>query len=114
MKEKVFLSGRITGDREYRAKFNRVADRLIEDGRIVLNPATLPMGLAYADYARICHAMIEACETVLLLPGWENSNGAKLERDYAKYIGKEIEAYDPQKTKPSCARLNWDEDDCNW
>lgn len=113
MKHKVFLSGRITGDRHYKAKFDRVAQELTDDGYIVLNPATLPKGLSYADYARICTAMLEAADTVLLLPGYQKSPGVALEIKYAKYIGKDIEIYgDPHVAK--CDRPYFDDDDCNW
>lgn len=115
MKEKVFLSGRITGDlRNYKQKFNEVADKLTAEGYIVLNPATLPLGLTYADYARICHAMIEAADTLLLLPGYEHSKGALLEKDYARYIGKEVEVYAHGKPVVNCKRPVWDDDDCKW
>lgn len=113
MKRIVFLSGRITGDRDYKAKFDRVAKDLSDKGHLVLNPATLPKGLSYADYARICTAMLEAAETVLLLPGYQKSPGVALEVRYAKYIGKEIEVYgDPNVAK--CDRPYFDEDDCDW
>lgn len=114
MKHKVFLSGRITGDRNYREKFNKVAAELTEKGHIVLNPATLPKGLEYADYARICNAMIEACETVVLLPDYHQSPGALLELRHAHYIGKEVELYETGKKVPRCTRPLYDEDDCNW
>ena len=114
MKHKVFLSGRITGDRDYKAKFDRIAAELKGEGYIVLNPATLPMGLSYADYARICHAMIEAAETVLLLPGYTRSPGAMLEMKYALYIGKEVEVYGQTDKQYFCKRSVWDDEDCNW
>lgn len=113
MKRKVFLSGRITGDPDYKAKFDHIARELTNKGHIVLNPATLPKGLFYADYARICTAMLEAAGTVLLLPGYQKSPGVALEVKYAQYIGKEVEIYgDPDVAK--CDRPYFDADDCNW
>ena len=35
-------------------------------------------------------AMIDCCDTVCMLPGWENSDGANAEYLYAKKCGKEI------------------------
>lgn len=111
--KKIFLSGRITGDPHYKTKFDRAARELKAEGHIVLNPATLPIGLEYADYARICTAMIEAADTVMLLPGYQKSPGVALEVKYAKYIGKEVEIYgDPHVAK--CDRPYYDEDDCSW
>lgn len=56
---KVYIAGKITGDRRYRAKFREAAKALEEAGHVVLNPATLPDGLTDGDYMRICMAMVE-------------------------------------------------------
>lgn len=67
-----------------------------EEGRIrklyevVLNPAVLPAGMAPADYMRICFAMIDTADAVMFIPDWEQSEGAKLEHQYCKYIGKPV------------------------
>ena len=41
---------------------------------------------------RICMAMIDSADIVALLDGWELSQGARLEAEYCRYIGK---AYRP-------------------
>lgn len=112
---KIFISGKITGDRSYKAKFDRVAAELRDEGYIVLNPATLPMGLEYRDYARICMAMLEAADTILLLPDYTQSHGAKLEKQHAKYIGKEIAYYSGSDAfLAGCERPIYDNDDPDW
>ena len=40
----------------------------------------------------ICMAMIDAADALCLLPGWEASQGAQRERQYAEYQGKRIMA----------------------
>ena len=42
---KIYISGKITGDRRYKAKFREVEKKLAAAGHIVLNPATAPEGL---------------------------------------------------------------------
>lgn len=69
---KVYIAGKITGDRRYRAKFREAAKALEEAGHVVLNPATLPDGLADADYMRICMAMVDAA-AMYPMP-WVNIN----------------------------------------
>ena len=51
---KIYIAGKITGDRKYRAKFRNAAKNLETLGHVVLNPATLPDGLEQVDYMRIC------------------------------------------------------------
>jgi nucleoside 2-deoxyribosyltransferase len=50
------------------------------------------------QYARVCLAMVDSADAVLSLPGWDESDGACLERRYALYTGKprvEYKTYDP-------------------
>ena len=47
---KIYIAGKIAGDRRYRAKFREAAKALEAADHVVLNPATLPDGLT--DSAR--------------------------------------------------------------
>ena len=86
---KIYIAGKIAGDPEYRRKFACAARQVEEFGHVVLNPAELPEGMAAADYMRICMAMIDAADRVIFLPDAEDSAGARLERAYCEYVGKE-------------------------
>ena len=85
---KVYIAGKITGDPNYKAKFAEAAKAIVARGDIPLNPAELPAGMDPADYMRICFAMIDTADIVFFLPDWHDSQGAQLEMDYCRYIGK--------------------------
>lgn len=88
MKRKAYIAGKITGDLEYRKKFASVQEELERQGYIALNPALLPEGMAPSDYMRICMAMLDTADVVFFLPGWPNSKGAQLEKQYCAYVQK--------------------------
>lgn len=85
---KIFISGKITGDPDYRVKFMMARKQLEKQGHIIMTPAVLPDGMETADYMRICFAMIDVADAVAFLPDWWDSPGAQLEQRYAAYLGK--------------------------
>ena len=87
---KVYIAGKITGDPDYREKFERAARlyRKTHTRDSVLLPSVLPEGMSAADYMRICFAMIDSADRVLFLGDWQSSPGAQLEKLYCEYIGK--------------------------
>lgn len=84
----VFISGKITGDPNYKAKFADAKHRLERKGRIVLSPAWMPAGLLDSDYMRMCLAMIDTADMVVFLSDWQESPGARLEKQYCDYTQK--------------------------
>ena len=88
---KIYIAGPMTGIPDFnRFSFNEAARLLSEKGHIVLNPAVLPDGMKHEEYMTICLAMVEVCDTVMLLPGWEKSVGAQMEHKRARELGKEV------------------------
>lgn len=88
MKQKAYIAGKITGDSEYRKKFASAQEELERQGYIALNPALLPEGMSPSDYMRICLAMLDTADVAFFLPGWMDSEGAKLEWQYCEYTRK--------------------------
>lgn len=74
----------------YRQKFARAQKMLEDEGHIVINPATLPVGLDSDKYMPICLSMIDGADAIFLFNNWQISKGALLEKAYAEYQGKEI------------------------
>lgn len=85
---RVYISGPMSGIADYNFPAFFAAEVELRDcGDTVLNPARNPKGLEYNHYMDIAMAMIRASDAVCLLPGWENSKGAKAEVAYAESLG---------------------------
>lgn len=87
----IYIAGAISSRMEtYKAAFNAAEDRLKADGHIVWNPAYNPVGLEYGAYFPVCFAMIDTCDAVYMLDGWQLSKGATRERAYALANSKRV------------------------
>lgn len=88
---KIYIAGPMTGLPDFnRPAFNAYAAKLEAEGHIVLNPATLPLGLEHWQYMLLCQPMVAVADEVHLLPGWANSTGALTEHEWATSLGKVI------------------------
>lgn len=90
---KIYIAGKIAGDKKYRAKFREAAKVMEAAGHVVLNPAALPERLDDADYMRICMAMVDAADMAVFLPDYRESRGAMVEWAYCQRIGKDCALY---------------------
>lgn len=93
-----FISGPIT-KRMARYQYDFADAQMVLEflGYKVLNPAWLPKGLKIEDYVKIDNAMLECSDVIVLLPGWENSEGSRKEVELAKSLGIQIIAYERVK-----------------
>jgi hypothetical protein len=87
---KIYIAGKITGDNNYRLKFDRYASTQRKAGNVVLNPTILPAGLDHYEYLHICLAMIDVADCVHFLKDWRESEGARVEHDYCQQNGKSV------------------------
>ena len=87
----IFISGPMSCIKDHnRPLFNMVAAELTEQGHSVLNPAALPDGLSRGQYMQIYLPMVAVADELVMLPGWEQSEGAYIEFCLAKKSGKTI------------------------
>lgn len=83
----VYISGKITGDPDYKKKFKRVEEALQRMGAAPINPARLSEGLTKSFYLPVCLQMLLTADVVYLLDDWKESEGAKIEEAVARYQG---------------------------
>lgn len=105
MATKIYIAGKITGDPDYKVKFESAAEAYKKEGYAVLNPAVLPSDMLPADYMRICFAMIDTADVVTFLPGFSKSPGARLEAEYCFYTDKNTIMPDGESLEtPNCSQ----------
>lgn len=95
---KIYISGKITGDKDYKHKFKVIEEYLIRAGHSVMNPAILPDGFSYDEYMRICFAMLDVCDAIYMIADWKQSEGARKEYNRARWLGKDV-IFEEENTK---------------
>jgi hypothetical protein len=86
----VYLSGPMTGYPEHNyPAFKAAREQLQAEGIDVLCPAEAGYmdGWDWSDYLRRDLVMVMEADAVLVLPGWQESKGARLEVHVARELG---------------------------
>ena len=88
---KIYISGSITGDSNYKKIFGRIEEHLTDQGHEVVNPVTLPHdhGKTYSEYMKEDIKALLDCDKIYMIPGWNNSPGATFELQVANVCGIE-------------------------
>ena len=91
-KMKIYIAGKISGDKKYKKKFAAAEKALCKKGHSVMNPAWLVeyKEFSWIDYMSVSGAMQKCCDAVLFLPDWKESNGARFEHKRALSIGQRV------------------------
>ena len=78
----VYIAGPITGDPKYKSKFSAAADMLMKLRYAVVNPVKMCWDIRWNPRYEVlaeCFKAVAGVDRLALLPGWENSKGAKAE-----------------------------------
>jgi len=86
---RLYLSGKITGNDNYRKDFAEGRARLENAGYDVCDPTDLgfPEDIPWEDAMRHDIREMLGCDGVALLPSWEESGGARIEARLARDLG---------------------------
>lgn len=93
---KIYISGPVTGVVNYSDNFKNAEKFLKNNGYVaVINPTKandiLPQEYtSYEEYMSIDIALLNMCNSIYMLKGWENSRGANREYGYALAKGMNI------------------------
>lgn len=84
---KIYISGPITGTKDYMERFAAAEREMKECGHEVINPAKLsiimPESTTWEQYMVISLDLLKMCDGICMLEGWEKSKGASMEHLYA-------------------------------
>lgn len=100
--KRIYIAGPMTGIRDYNfPAFNAAAKMLRSYGWHVENPAETGLvdSADWVDYMHHDISLLVTCSTIFLLPGWELSTGAVLERHIAGVLRMTIIYADDHKEK---------------
>lgn len=94
--KKIYISGKITGTDDYMQRFEEAekAPNNMFPGVSVINPAkvnaAMPTDTTYEQYMAMSFTMLDMCDTIYMMPGWEHSNGARKEKSRAHELGLNV------------------------
>jgi len=105
--KKIYVAGPMRGYEHFNfPAFDSATDRLRGLGYLVISPAEMdrsyegwwpfpPEDVVFErhDYIRFMTrdlAALSVCDAIYLLPGWEKSKGARVEKAYAEFLNLEI------------------------
>lgn len=92
---RVYLSGAMSGIPDFNfPAFHRWAASLRASGYEVVNPAELdeadPHEMTWEQYLRRDIGHLVTCDMIAMIPGWEQSRGARLEKHIADALGMRV------------------------
>ena len=89
--KRVYLSGPITNVKNYKGLFMFAEELVGWEAEQVYNPASqIPSSSSWKQAMHRCLSEITNYDTVVMLPGWNVSRGARLERDVALACGMRV------------------------
>lgn len=90
----IYISGGISGVKNYADNFANAEKVLRNDGYDVINPARVmsqfPIDTPYIEYIENSLRLLDKCDAIYMLRDYQDSCGARIELLYAMATGKSI------------------------
>ena len=87
---RIYISGAISSDSNYKEKFKAMALRLETAGHTPISPTDLPTCLTEGEYLQLDHLLIGFADAVFMLDDWTKSKGAMIEYELAIHMNKPV------------------------
>ena len=90
----VYISGPVTGVDNFEEAFQKATNAVEGKGHTVVSP--LSCGVlkeeiyGWSDCMKVCIALMERCNGIVMLDGWRTSVGARIEKLWAEKVGLNI------------------------
>ena len=88
---RIYISGPITNTPDYISNFSVVEQKLKSEypNAEIINPTVLDkLPLEYDEYMKLDLMLLDMCDAIYMMNGWEKSKGACIEFGYA--VAKEL------------------------
>lgn len=94
MYKRIYVSGAVTETSDYSERFSQGALEASKLAFAVIDPSKLdfvmPNGCSHEEWMSICYPLLELCDAIYMLDGWETSTGANLELLRANQLGIKV------------------------
>lgn len=92
---KIYISGPISGIRDYKARFDVAAQIIRSKGHEAINPCDLiailnPATTTWEQFIVAGLGLLRACSAICLIQGWEKSRGSRMELREARNLGMTV------------------------
>ena len=92
---KIYISGPISGCKNFRELFAEAARQITEKGHEAINPCDMdkilnPATTSWHQFMLADLGLLRACDAIVLLEGWEGSKGSRIEQAEAAKYGLKI------------------------
>lgn len=89
---KIYISGGITGVADYEEHFKEAEIRLVAAGNEAINPARICAGLpestTHSEYMEVSMVLLDMCDAIYMLQGWQES--AESKEEFERACAREI------------------------